>query len=85
MKLRDKSSTVFASTHHGSLKLIAHDEEKFVNAAMEFDNERLTPTFKFKLGIPGSSYAFEIARRIGIDNNVLTLAAKNVDPDKHKL
>lgn len=85
MKLRDKSSTVFASTHHGSLKLIAHDEEKFVNAAMEFDNERLTPTYKFKLGIPGSSYAFEIARRIGIDNNVLTLAAKNVDPDKHKL
>jgi len=85
MILRDKSSTVFASTHHGSLKLIAHDEEKFVNAAMEFDNEILSPTYKFKLGIPGSSYAFEIARRIGIDNNVLTSAAKNIDPDKHKI
>ena len=64
LKLRDNRSLVLASTHHGSLKIIANDEYKFINAAMEFDHEQLKPTYKFKLGVPGSSYAFEIARRI---------------------
>jgi DNA mismatch repair protein MutS2 len=85
MRLRDCRATVFASTHHGSLKIIAHHEKMFVNAAMEFDNEKLTPTYKFKLGIPGSSYAFDVARRIGIDDKLLKEAAQNIDSDKHKL
>ena len=85
IKLRDLNSTVFASTHHGSLKLIANDEDKFVNAAMEFDNENLSPTYKFKLGVPGSSYAFEIAKRIGIDDGLLNSATKYIDSDKHKI
>lgn len=85
IKLRDSGSIVFASTHHGSLKLIANEEKNFSNAAMEFDNERLTPTYNFKLGIPGSSYAFEIARRIGIDEKLLKLASQNIDADKHKI
>jgi len=84
-KLRDKDSLVFASTHHGSLKLIANDEKGFVNAAMEFDQENLTPTYKFKPGIPGSSYAFEIAKRIGINDELLSLAVKNIESDKHKI
>ena len=85
MKLRDNESLTFASTHHGSLKLVANEEKDFTNAAMEFDNENLTPTYKFKLGIPGSSYAFEIAKRIGIDGELLKTALKNIDPDKHKI
>ena len=84
-KLRDKYATVFASTHHGNLKLIAHNSERFVNAAMEFDHENLSPTYKFKLGIPGSSYAFEIARRIGIDEDILSDASKNIDKEKYKV
>jgi len=56
LKLRDNGSLVLASTHHGSLKIIANDEHKFINAAMEFDHEQLKPTYKFKLGVPGSSY-----------------------------
>ena len=62
LKLRDKNALVLASTHHGSLKIIANDEDRFINAAMEFDHEQLKPTYKFKLGVPGSSYAFEIAK-----------------------
>jgi DNA mismatch repair protein MutS2 len=85
MRLRDCRATVFASTHHGSLKIIAHDEKMFENAAMEFDNEKLTPTYKFKLGIPGSSYAFDVAKRIGIDENLLKQASQNIDKHKHKL
>ena len=85
LKLRDIGSLVFASTHHGSLKIIANNEDKFVNAAMEFDHEKLAPTYKFKLGTPGSSYAFEIAKRIGFSEELLNTAKDNLDADKHKI
>jgi len=85
LKLRDKNALVLASTHHGSLKIIANDEDKFINAAMEFDHEQLKPTYKFKLGVPGSSYAFEIAKRIGIDDTLIETASNFMDSDKYKL
>jgi len=85
LKLRDKNALVLASTHHGSLKIIANDEAGFINAAMEFDHEQLKPTYKFKLGVPGSSYAFEIARRIGINDELIQKASGFMDSDKYKL
>ena len=85
LKLRDKRTLVLASTHHGSLKIIANDEDGFINAAMEFDHEQLKPTYKFKLGVPGSSYAFEIARRIGVDETLIQTASNFMDSDKYKL
>lgn len=85
LKLRDKNALVLASTHHGSLKIIANYEDRFINAAMEFDHEQLKPTYKFKLGVPGSSYAFEIARRIGIDDTLIQTASNFMDSDKYKL
>ncbi len=83
--LRNKNATVFATTHHGNLKLIANDLEGFENAAMEFDTENLKPTYLFKQGIPGSSYAFEVAKRIGLDEAFINLASEYLDPDKHKV
>ncbi len=83
--LRNKRSIVFASTHHGSLKLIANDEEGFENAAMEFDSKNLKPTYVFKQGIPGSSYAFEVAKRIGLNEDFLSLAKNYLDSDQHKV
>jgi DNA mismatch repair protein MutS2 len=85
ISLRNKKSTVFATTHHGSLKLLANELDGFQNAAMEFDNVNLKPTYVFKQGIPGSSYAFEIAERIGFKRNYLSLAKQYIDPDKHKI
>jgi DNA mismatch repair protein MutS2 len=85
LKLRDNGALVLASTHHGSLKIIANDEDKFINAAMEFDHDQLKPTYKFKLGVPGSSYAFEIAKRIGIDDKLVQTASNFMDSDKYKL
>lgn len=84
-KLLEKKSLVFASTHHGSLKLFAYSFEGMQNAAMQFDHERLTPTYKFILGVPGSSYAFEIAGRLGFEEELLTEAKNNIESDKHKL
>ncbi len=85
LSLRINGATVFATTHHGNLKLIANEETGFENAAMEFDHENLKPTYKFKQGIPGSSYAFEIAKRIGFEEDFLDLAKNHLEADKHEL
>lgn len=83
--LLEKGSTVFASTHHGSLKVFAYNINGMQNAAMEFDHTNLSPTYKFNLGVPGSSYAFEIAKRTGLNDDVLDKAKQNIDSDKHNL
>jgi len=83
--LSQKKSLVFATTHHGNLKIIAHDMPGFENAAMEFDHKNLKPTYKFKQGIPGSSYAFEIAKRIGLDEGLMSTAQNYLDSNKYNL
>ncbi|MDT3696930.1 MAG: endonuclease MutS2 [Ignavibacterium sp.] len=84
-ELQKKGSLVFATTHHGSLKVFAFNHKKMQNAAMEFDHSNLSPTYRFHLGIPGSSYAFEIAQRSGISESILNNAKKNIDDDKYSL
>ncbi len=83
--LNNNMATVFATTHHGGLKLIANDIKGFENAAMEFDTQNLKPTYFFKQGIPGSSYAFEVARRIGFEDNFIKLAHQYLDSGKHNV
>ncbi|MEW6653100.1 MAG: endonuclease MutS2, partial [Bacteroidota bacterium] len=48
ISLRDKGAIVLATTHHGSLKLVANQLEEFQNASMEFDTDLLKPTYRFK-------------------------------------
>ncbi|MEO1023211.1 MAG: endonuclease MutS2 [Bacteroidota bacterium] len=69
--LIDRECTVMVTTHHGSLKVFAHDHPYAVNGSMEFDQVSLSPTYRFKKGIPGSSYAFEIAQRMNIPDEIL--------------
>lgn len=83
--LQKKNALVFASTHHGSLKIIANSLPGFENAAMEFDHETLSPTYKFKQGVPGSSYAFEIAERIGINTELIRTAKEYLDSEKYNV
>ena len=85
ISLRNKNAYVMATTHHGNLKLIANDLNGFQNAAMEFDNEHLKPTYIFKQGLPGSSYAFEVAERIGFDKEFTKLAKEYLDTNKTKV
>jgi len=85
IKLRDIGASCFATTHHGNLKLIANDLENFENASMLFNTEKLEPTFIFSLGTPGSSYAFEVAIRTGLDDSVIELAKTYMDSNKNKV
>ncbi|MCF8222257.1 MAG: Smr/MutS family protein [Bacteroidales bacterium] len=76
------------TTHYTSLKHYASSEEGIVNGAMMFDNHRMEPLFKLEIGKPGSSFAFEIARRIGLPENILNLSSEKVGEehinfDKH--
>lgn len=70
----EMGARVIVTTHHGSLKVFAHEHEKVVNGAMEFNQENLNPTYRFKKGYPGSSYAFEIADRLNLPHEVMTRA-----------
>jgi DNA mismatch repair protein MutS2 len=84
-ELRDRNSMSFVTTHNSGLKVFASDAPGMINAAMEFDQKTLTPTYKLVLGRPGSSYAFEIAQRTGIDQSVVERARKYVGEGRDKL
>ncbi len=63
-----------ATTHLGDLKVFAHEAENVMNGAMEFDQKGLKPTYKFLAGVPGSSYGFEISKRLGLSEDILKAA-----------
>lgn len=62
------------TTHYSNLKFFAHKTKGIVNSSMEFDRTALKPTYHLIVGKPGSSFAFEIAQKIGLDNKVLSYA-----------
>lgn len=83
--LLEHKCKVIVTTHHGSLKVFAHEHPKAINGSMEFDQASLSPTYKFKKGIPGSSYAFEIAERMEMDTSVLKRARVLLGEAKNKM
>lgn len=64
------------TTHYSNLKAMANDKNGITNAAMLYDTRELRPLYKLKIGNPGSSFAFEIARKIGISEDLLKKARR---------
>ena len=62
------------TTHYGNIKVLADQTEFAENACMLFDESKLNPLFKLKLGQPGSSYTFEVARNVGLPNELIDRA-----------
>lgn len=75
-RLIEHRARTVATTHHGALKAFAHERPGMENASMQFDGDTLTPTFRLRLGVPGSSYAFEIARRLGMPEEIVARASE---------
>jgi DNA mismatch repair protein MutS2 len=66
---------VAVTTHYEGLKALAlNDDARFRNASVGFDFERMRPTFRLRVGVPGGSSAFAVAERFGITSQVLTCA-----------
>ena len=66
------------TTHYQNLKIFAENEPGFINGAMLYDRQHLRPTFQLSVGEPGSSFALEIARNIGLPINVIDNAKELV-------
>ncbi len=73
-ELTARGALTIVTTHYGALKAFAHESEGMANASLEFDRESLTPTYRFLAGIPGSSEAISIARRLGFPAPLLEQA-----------
>jgi DNA mismatch repair protein MutS2 len=74
VELTRRSCFTVATTHLGQLKLLAAQERGIVNASLQFDAERLLPTYRLVKGVPGRSYGLAIARRLGLPAGVLETA-----------
>jgi DNA mismatch repair protein MutS2 len=73
------------TTHHGALKAFAHKTPGVANGSMAFDSETLNPTYEFRAGIPGSSYALEIARRLGIPEGIVGRSRELMGTQAHRM
>ena len=80
--LRERSITIFATTHYSDLKLYAHNTPGVVNASVEFNVETLSPTYELSIGLPGRSNALTIARRLGLNPVIVDQAESIVRPDQ---
>ncbi len=74
-----------ATTHQSSLKTYALNKEEIENASLEFNEEKLQPTYKFLSGIPGNSYAFFLAKNIGLSDLVIKRAKKYLGTKQKEL
>jgi DNA mismatch repair protein MutS2 len=83
--LTRRGALTIATTHHGALKVFAHETEGIENGAMEFDQDTLSPTYRFKGGIPGSSYALEMAARLGFSESMLERSRRLLGNQQTKL
>lgn len=66
------------TTHYSNLKIYAFKTMGIINGSMIFDKDTLSPTYELKVGRPGSSYAFEIGEKTGLDPKILNYARKKV-------
>ena len=80
-ELYRRQSMGVVTTHFADLKLLADRYDGILNGAMLFDTERMMPLYRLAMGHPGSSFAFEIATKIGFPLNILEAAEGKVGTD----
>ncbi|MCH7398956.1 Smr/MutS family protein [Belliella sp. DSM 107340] len=70
------------TTHYGNLKEIASKNQGLVNGAMRYDVDKLEPLYQLEIGKPGSSFALEIASKIGISKEIINYAKENIGEER---
>ncbi len=82
LEINKKQAFGMVTTHYANLKLLADNHEGIINGAMLFDTRFMQPMYLMMTGKPGSSFAFEIAKKIGFPKQILDEAA-NITGDQH--
>ena len=82
LELNKQKAFGMVTTHYANLKLLADNHEGIINGAMLFDTRFMQPMYLMMTGKPGSSFAFEIAKKIGFPKQILDEAA-NITGDQH--
>jgi len=72
--LNRSGAITVTTTHYGELKMLAYSEPGFVNGSLEFDETTLSPTYRLRLGVAGSSKGTAIALRLGLNSEVVERA-----------
>ena len=84
-QINQKKCFGMITTHYSNLKLFANSAQGLENASMVFDNVHLQPMYMLEMGKPGSSYAFEIAQKIGLSPHLLELAKSKISVQQRKI
>jgi DNA mismatch repair protein MutS2 len=83
-EFRAKKCIVLATTHHDRLKTYASTTPGVVNAAVEFDDVNLRPTYRLMVGVPGGSSGIAIAHRLGIADGIIERARSLLTPESRE-
>jgi DNA mismatch repair protein MutS2 len=83
-EFRAKNCIVLATTHHDRLKTYASTTPGVVNAAVEFDDVNLRPTYRLMVGVPGGSSGIAIAQRLGLANSIVERARSLLAPESRE-
>ncbi|WP_420387780.1 endonuclease MutS2 [Roseivirga sp.] len=78
MELKDSKGMGVITTHYGNLKEYADKHDGLVNGAMRYDLKKLQPLYELEIGKPGSSFALEIAGKIGLPNRTIENAKRKI-------
>lgn len=81
--LRERNVKTMASTHYPELKAYGVETQRVINASMEFNIDKMQPTYHLQLGVPGRSNALEISRRLGLPETIISVASQQISDSEH--